>query len=74
MRDRYIEMRNNRVIDWQFIYDYSVSKGYNGGIENFNLASSFLNMVMFNIIDQLDHEYELTALHGVNGEFIKIIT
>lgn len=74
MRDRYIRMRNSGGIDWQFIYDYAVSKGYTDRVENFNIASNYLNMVMVNIIEQLDAEYEVTSLHGVDGKFIKIIT
>lgn len=74
MRDRYIRMRNSRTVDWQFIYDYAVSKGYTDRVENFNLAANYLNMVMVNIIEQLDSEYEVTSLHGVDGNFIKIIT
>lgn len=74
MRDRYIRMRNSSGIDWQFIYDYAVSKGYAGGVQNFNIASNYLSMVMVNIIEQLDAEYEVVSLHGVDGKFIKIIT
>jgi len=73
MRDRYIRMRNSGGIDWQFIYDYAVSKGYTDRVENFNLAANYLNMVMVNIIEQLDAEYEVISLHGVDGKFIKII-
>lgn len=74
MRDRYIRMRNSGGIDWQFIYDYAVSKGYTDRVENFNIAANYLNMVMVNIIEQLDAEYEVVSLHGVDGKFIKIIT
>ena len=49
MKERYIQMRNQHVIDWQFIYDYSVSKGYSGGVEMFNQAANYLNMVMVHI-------------------------
>lgn len=74
MRDRYIRMRNGGGIEWQFIYDYAVSKGFNLGVEKFNLGSQFLAMAMEQIIDQLDKEYEVTSVHGVDGKFIKIIT
>ena len=74
MRDRYIRMRNSGGVDWQFIYDYAVSKGYTDKVENFNIAANYLNMVMVNIIEQLDAEYEVVSLHGVDGNFIKIIT
>jgi len=74
MRDRYIRMRNSGGIDWQFIYDYAVSKGYTDRVENFNIAANYLSMVMEQIIDQLDREYDVISLHGVDGKFIKIIT
>lgn len=74
MKERYIQMRNQQVIDWQFIYDYSVSKGYSDGVEVFNQAANYLNMVMVNILDHLDHEYELTILYNKQGSFIKVIT
>jgi hypothetical protein len=73
MKERYIQMRNQQVIDWQFIYDYSVYKGYNDGVEVFNQAAHYLNMVMVNILDHLDHEYELTILYNKQGNFIKVI-
>lgn len=74
MKERYIKMRNQHVIDWQFIYDYSVSKGYSGGVEIFNQAANYLNMVMVHILEQLDREYELTSLYDKQGNFIKIVT
>lgn len=73
MRDRYIIMRNSNTLDWQFIYDYAVSKGYTDKVENFNIAANYLKMVIVNIIEQLDAEYEVVSLHGVDGKFIKII-
>jgi len=74
MKERYIQMRNQQVIDWQFIYDYSVSKGYSDVVEVFNQAANYLNIVMVNILDHLDHEYELTILYNKQGNFIKVIT
>jgi hypothetical protein len=74
MKERYIQMRNQHIIDWQFIYDYSVSKGYSGGVQMFNQAAHYLNMVMVHILEQLDHEYELTILYDKQGNFIKIVT
>lgn len=73
MKERYIRMRNERVVDWQFIYDYVVSKGFTLGVEKFNLGAQFLNMAMNDILDQLDHEYELTILYDKQGIFIKVV-
>ena len=74
MKDRYIQMRNSRVVDWQFIYDYCVSKGFTLGVQNFNIGANALMMAMSQILDQLDHEYELTLLQDINGNFIKVIS
>ena len=74
MKERYIRMRNEKVIDWQFIYDYVVSKGFTLGLEKFNVGANYLNMAMHEILEQLDHEYELTILYDKQGIFIKVIT
>lgn len=74
MKERYIRMRNEKVIDWQFIYDYVVSKGFTLGVEKFNVGANYLNMAMHKILEQLDHEYELTILYDKQGSFIKVIT
>jgi hypothetical protein len=74
MKDRYIQMRNSRVVDWQFIYDYCVSKGFTLGVQNFNIGANALMMAMSQILDQLDHEYELTLLQDINGNFIKVVS
>jgi hypothetical protein len=37
MKNRYIQMRNQKIIDWNFLYDYVVSKGFNLGVEAFNV-------------------------------------
>ena len=66
-------MRNEKVIDWQFIYDYVVSKGFTLGVEKFNIGANYLNMTMHEILNQLDHEYELTILYDKQGIFIKVV-
>ena len=74
MKERYIQMRNSRVVDWQFIYDYCLSKGFTLGVEKFNIGANALMMAMSQILDQLDHEYELTLLHDIHGNFIKVVS
>jgi hypothetical protein len=73
MRDRYIEMRNSGGIYWQFIYDYVVSKGFNLGVEKFNTGAHFLGMMMNQIIEQLDSEYEVTIIYDTKGQAIKVM-
>jgi hypothetical protein len=67
-------MRNDRVVDWQFIYDYCISNGFTLGVEKFNIGANALMMAMSQILDQLDHEYELTILYDDRGNFIKVVT
>jgi hypothetical protein len=74
MKDRYIEIRNKKFIDWQFLYDYVVSKGFNLGVESFNMGAQYLVNSIDNIMQQLDSEYELTLLHDKDGNFIKVVT
>jgi hypothetical protein len=73
MKERYVRMRNEKVIDWLFIYDYAVSKGFTLGVEKFNIGANYLNMTMHEILNQLDHEYELTILYDKQGIFIKVV-
>jgi len=73
MRERYIEMRNRRIVDWQFIYDYCVSKGFTLGVNNFNLGAQWLIVEMESILSILDREYELTLLYDKNNNFIRVI-
>ena len=73
MKDRYIQMRNQRIIDWQFMYDYVVSKGFNLGVESFNLGANYIMFSIDNILDMLDKEYELTLLFNKDGSFIKVL-
>ena len=74
MKERYILMRNQNVVDWQFIYDYALSKGFSLGLNAFHVGAQYLLMEMQRILDHLDHEYELTILTDKQGKFIKIIT
>ena len=74
MKERYIKMRNERVVDWLFIYDYVVSKGFTSSVQEFNVGAQYLMMSIVSIIDFLDHEYDLTLLCDEQGNFIKVIT
>jgi len=74
MKERYIQMRNEGVLDRVFMYDYAVSKGFNLGEQAFSAGFLDLAMNVNSILDQLDVEYELTLLFNKNGQFIKIIT
>jgi hypothetical protein len=74
MKERYIKMRNDRVVDWVFIYDYVISKGFTGSVHDFNASAQHLMMSIISIMDFLDHEYNLTLVCDQQGNFIKVIT
>lgn len=74
MKERYIEMRNSKTIDWQFIYEYAISKGFTLSVNEFNVGAGYLNMNIDFVLELLDREYELTLLFNQRGEFIKVVT
>ncbi len=71
MKDRYIQMRNQRVLDMYFVYDYAVSKGFNLSFQDFQFGFTYMNIE--SLLDTLDHEFELTLLFDKQGRFIKVI-
>lgn len=74
MKERYIEMRNSKILDWQFIYEYAISKGFTLGVQEFNVGAGYLNMDINFVLERLDREYELTLLFDKQGNFIKVVT
>ena len=71
MKDRYIQMRNQRVLDMYFVYDYAVSKGFNLSCQDFQFGFTYMNIE--SLLDTLDHEFEMTLLFDKQGRFIKVI-
>lgn len=71
MRDRYIDMRNSRLLDVYLMYDYAVSKGFNLGFPSFQ--AGFVYVDIEQLLNNLDHEYELTLLFDQLGRFIKVV-
>jgi len=71
MRDKYIEMRNNRVLDVDFLYNYFLNKGGSLQINEFMYGFKFLDIDF--LLKKLDVEFELTILTDINGNFIKVI-
>ncbi len=74
MKNRYIQMRNQKIIDWNFLYDYVVSKGFNLGVEAFNVGAQSMFLQMAFILERIDSDFELTILNDKQGNFIKVIT
>jgi hypothetical protein len=71
MRDRYIKMRNSKIIDANFFLDYALYKGFTYGVNEFNAASMYFKIDL--IIQNLDSEYNLTILFDKQDKFIKVI-
>jgi len=71
MKDRYIEMRNRKLLDMYFMYDYAVSKGFSLSFQDFQVGFVYMNIEL--LLDTLDHEFELTLLFDRQGHFIKVV-
>ena len=70
MRQRYIEMRNSKILDINLIYEYALSKGFNLSFSDFNFGAQWL--LTEQTLDQIDHEFELTILYDKDWNFIKV--
>ena len=71
MKEKYIKMRNGKVLDYQLLYTYATDKGMTLD------PNMFMNGIQFvdinEIIENLDREFELTRLYDKDGNFIKIV-
>ena len=71
MKEEYIKMRNSGVVNWQLLYMYAIAKGMTLDPQMFANGIQFVDITQ--VIDQLDHEFELTVLYDKQGKFIKVI-
>jgi uncharacterized membrane protein len=71
MRQRYIDMRNSKVLDVNLIYEYALSKGFNLSFSDFNFGAQYL--LVEGAFEQMDREFELTVLYDKNRNFIKVV-
>lgn len=71
MKEQYIKLRNSGKLNWEMLYTYAVDRGMTMNPQMFMYGAQFLNMEQ--VIEQLDSEFELTRLHGKDGNFIKIL-
>lgn len=71
MKEEYIKMRNSGVVNWQLLYMYAIDKGMTLDPQMFANGIQFVDITQ--VIDQLDHEFELTVLYDKQGKFIKVI-
>ena len=70
MRQRYIDMRNSKILDINLIYEYALSKGFNLSFSDFNFGAQWL--LTEQTLEQIDHEFELTILYDEDWNFIKV--
>lgn len=70
-KEQYIQMRNDYVIDLDFLYSYFLSKGGNLPVNDFIVGFQYLDVEY--LIQKLDIEFGLTILFDKNKNFIKVI-
>ena len=71
MKEKYIKMRNGKVLDYQLLYTYATERGMTLDPNKFMNGIQFVDIN--EIIEQLDREFELTRLYDKEGNFIKVI-
>lgn len=71
MKEEYIKIRNTRQYDVNWFYKYfRENGGKNVDINQFAQAINFVNIE--NMLDFLDHKFNLTVVYNSNGEFIRV--
>ena len=71
MKEQYIKMRNSNQLDMSLLYTYAREQGLNLPPDQFSIAMQFASPS--EIIEYLDHKFELTLLYGKDGSFIKVV-
>jgi hypothetical protein len=71
MKEQYIKMRNSNQLDMSLLYTYAREQGLNLPPDQFSIAMQFASPS--EIIEYLDHKFELTLLYKKDGSFIKVV-
>lgn len=71
MREEYISMRNSNRVDMNFMFKYFRENGGRMDINQFNQMFGFCNIN--EVLDFMDHKFELTTVHSKEGMFIKAV-
>ena len=71
MKEQYIKMRNSNQLDMSLLYTYAREQGLDLPLDQFSIAMQFASPS--EIIEYLDHKFELTLLYGKDGNFIKVV-
>ena len=70
MKAEYIKMRNSNQLDLGLLYTYAREQGLTMSIDQFAAGAQFTATEM---IEHLDHKFELTLLFSKDGKFIKVV-
>ena len=70
MKEQYINMRNNKVIDLGVLYTYAREKGMTLSEREFQIGCNFFNFS--EALENIDREFKLNVLVDKNGNFIKV--
>jgi len=73
LKSRYITMRNHKVLDASFLYDYAIHGGFKYSFEEFLTAWNLGYMDVDIMYKNLDEEYNLLSIYDTNGNFVKVI-
>jgi hypothetical protein len=71
LKDRYIQMRNQRIVDIKFFYDFAIHSGFVGSLEEFIMAFNFVDTNI--LLQNMDKHYDLTSVWSKDNVFIKVI-
>lgn len=71
MKERYINMRNRKVIDLSVLYTFAREQGMTLSFDQFTIGAQFLNFDV--LMEDLDRKFNLTRLYDKNDNFIKVI-
>lgn len=72
MREEYIKIRNTKQYDVNWFYNYFMENGgKNTNINQFAQAINFINLD--NMLDFLDHKFNVTVVYGSDGRFIRVV-
>lgn len=71
LKRRYIDMRNKKVFEIGFFFDYAIHRGFTGDFMDFSNAFRFIDLQR--LLPQLDKEYNLCTLFDCEDNFIRVV-
>lgn len=71
MIEQYIQMRNSKQYNLEWFYNYFIQNG--GKIDSVQSFQNVFNFINLNdVLDFLDHKFELTVIYDRNNNFIRV--